>query len=174
MSKERDIEILHELINTPSPSGFERPIAEYIKSIVCESLNEDQVDIDFQNNEVEIEWCLQVVSADVANLDTVQLRILDQDDVLNTYSSGNTFQNIQIPDEYINYLLKGKLMKKLLSIALPVLFLVAISSTICLWNIDLFGALLTMVFLSMGILLIIIMHYLSYKKMKKYPPNKIL
>ena len=96
------------------------------------------------------------------------------DEALNTYSSGNTFQNIQIPDEYINYLLKGKLMKKLLSIALPVLILVTISSTIRLWNIDLFGALLALVFLSVCILLIIIMHYLSYKKMKKYEPNKIL
>lgn len=96
------------------------------------------------------------------------------DEALNTYSSGNIFQNIQIPDEYINYLLKGKLMKKLLSIALPVLILVTISSTIRLWNIDLFGALLALVFLSMCILLVIIMHYLSYKKMKKYAPNKIL
>lgn len=50
MSKERDIEILHELVNTPSPSGFERPIAEYIKGIVKEFVDENQVDIDFQNN----------------------------------------------------------------------------------------------------------------------------
>lgn len=50
MSKERDIEILHELINTPSPSGFERPIAEYISSVVKEFIDEKQVNIDFQNN----------------------------------------------------------------------------------------------------------------------------
>jgi len=56
MNKERDIEVLRELIDIPSPSGFEKPIAEYIKSAVPEFVDEKQITIDFQNNViVEIE-----------------------------------------------------------------------------------------------------------------------
>jgi len=50
MNKERDIEILRELIDIPSPSGFERSIAEYIKDTVSEFVDEKQINIDFQNN----------------------------------------------------------------------------------------------------------------------------
>ncbi len=50
MTKERDIEILHELVNTPSPSGFERPIAEYISNLVKEFVTPSLITIDFQNN----------------------------------------------------------------------------------------------------------------------------
>jgi len=50
MNKQRDIEILRELIDIPSPSGFERPIAEYIKNTVSEFVDESKINIDFQNN----------------------------------------------------------------------------------------------------------------------------
>jgi len=46
--------------------------------------------VDFQSNEVEIEWCLQIVSADVAHLGDIQLRILDGDVVLDNYTVGAT------------------------------------------------------------------------------------
>jgi len=50
MNKEKDIATLHELIAIPSPSGFERPIAEYIKNVASEFIDQEQITIDFQNN----------------------------------------------------------------------------------------------------------------------------
>lgn len=50
MSKIKDIAILEELINIPSPSGFEKQIAEYIQKYALQFLPKSCVNIDFQNN----------------------------------------------------------------------------------------------------------------------------
>ena len=52
--KDRQIKLLEDLIKTPSPSGFERQIAEFIKKELLEYLPKNKVKIDFQNNVIAI------------------------------------------------------------------------------------------------------------------------
>ena len=48
--KEQNINILQNLIEIPSPSGYENDIAKHIKKYLSSFISEDKIEIDFRNN----------------------------------------------------------------------------------------------------------------------------
>jgi len=50
MSKKSEINVLQNLLNIYSPSGFERPIADYLKKELTQYLPEKDIKIDYHNN----------------------------------------------------------------------------------------------------------------------------
>ena len=50
MSYNKETKLLKDLVDIPSPSGFERPLSEYIRKELLKYLPRTRVEIDFHNN----------------------------------------------------------------------------------------------------------------------------
>ncbi len=133
------------------------------------------------NNNLSMRNCLRnsVINSSITRFDIINsyenfIENSKIDEAFNTYSSGNTFKNLQIPDKYIEYLLRNKLMNKTLSIIVPIIILIMLFSTIRLYNLDQVAALWGISMMSLALSFISIISFISFIKMRKYGPNRLV
>ncbi len=96
------------------------------------------------------------------------------DETINTASSGNIFQSLQIPEEQVKYLLTNKFTTRIIAMLTPLIVITMLAGARRIWNINttafflLISAVGLILFVNAGFSLSM------YRKMKKHGPNKML